>query len=87
MGQQIGKLKELRVPLIIFLTFWAIAIGFNSSAGIAVAAFSHAYIWVHFYSTEKPDMIGCSLLMADGEVFTIKTLKEYMALQLTYVLN
>ena len=40
-----------------FLIFWAIAIGFNSSAALAVAAFSHAYIWVHFFATEKPDMI------------------------------
>jgi hypothetical protein len=39
-----------------FLLFWVIAIGFNSSAAVAVAAFSHAYIWVHFYATEKPDM-------------------------------
>ena len=39
-----------------FLLFWAIAVGFNSSAALAVAAFSHAYIWVHFFSTEKPDM-------------------------------
>ena len=39
-----------------FLLFWAIATGFNSSAALVVAAFSHAYIWVHFYATEKPDM-------------------------------
>ncbi|MGI9220436.1 MAG: methyltransferase [Woeseiaceae bacterium] len=39
-----------------FLLFWAIALGFASSAALAVAAFSHAYIWVHFYATEKPDM-------------------------------
>ena len=39
-----------------FLLFWAIAIGFNSSAALVVAAFSHVYIWVHFFSTEKPDM-------------------------------
>ncbi len=39
-----------------FLIFWAIALGFNSSAALTVAAFSHAYIWVHFYTTEKPDM-------------------------------
>jgi hypothetical protein len=39
-----------------FLLFWAIAVGFNSAAGLTVAAFSHAYIWVHFYTTEKPDM-------------------------------
>jgi phospholipid methyltransferase len=39
-----------------FLLFWAIAVGFNSSAALAVAAFSHVYIGVHFYATEKPDM-------------------------------
>lgn len=39
-----------------FLLFWAIAVGFSSSAALLVAAFSHAYIWVHFYATEKPDM-------------------------------
>ena len=39
-----------------FLLFWAIATGFDSAAALAVAAFSHAYIWVHFVATEKPDM-------------------------------
>lgn len=39
-----------------FLLFWAIAVGFNSAAALVVAAFSHAYIWVHYYATEKPDM-------------------------------
>ena len=39
-----------------FFLFWAIAIGFNSSAALTVAAFSHAYIWVHFFGTERPDM-------------------------------
>ncbi len=39
-----------------FLLFWAIAVGFNSVAALSVAAFSHAYIWVHFFATEKPDM-------------------------------
>ena len=39
-----------------FLLFWAIATGFNSATSLIVAAFSHAYIWVHFYAIEKPDM-------------------------------
>lgn len=39
-----------------FLLFWAIAVGFNSTAALTIAAFSHAYIWVHFYATERPDM-------------------------------
>ena len=44
------------VVLTAILLFWAIGVGFASSAAIAVAAFSHAYIWVHFYATERPDM-------------------------------
>ncbi len=40
----------------VFLLFWAIALIYNSIAAIVVAAFSHAYIWVHYYSAEKPDM-------------------------------
>ena len=39
-----------------FLLFWAIAFGFASTAALTVAVFSHAYIWVHFWATEKPDM-------------------------------
>lgn len=39
-----------------FLLFWAIPVGFDSAAGLAVAAFSHAYIWVHYFAAEKPDM-------------------------------
>ena len=39
-----------------FLLFWAVPVGFNSEAALAVAAFSHAYIWVHYQATEKPDM-------------------------------
>jgi len=36
-----------------FLLFWAIAIGFDSIVALIVTAFSHAYIWVHFYATEN----------------------------------
>ena len=54
--QGIFRFTSNGMYLYAFLLFWAIAIGFNSSAALAVAAFSHAYIWVHFYSTEKPDM-------------------------------
>lgn len=39
-----------------FLSFWAIAIGFNSTSALIVAVFSHAYIWIHYFATEKPDM-------------------------------
>lgn len=39
-----------------FLLFWAIAVVFDSSAALTVALFSHLYIWVHYYATEKPDM-------------------------------
>jgi len=39
-----------------FLLFWAIAIGFNSMSALIVALYSHLYIWVHYHTTEKPDM-------------------------------
>ncbi|MBN2724405.1 MAG: hypothetical protein JXR95_10075 [Deltaproteobacteria bacterium] len=39
-----------------FLMFWGIALSLNSLEGLIVAAFSHAYIWVHFILLEKPDM-------------------------------
>lgn len=39
-----------------FLLYWSIAFAFNSTAALIVVAFNHAYIWIHFYSTEKPDM-------------------------------
>lgn len=39
-----------------FLLFWFIAFAFSSASATLVAAFSHAYIWLHFYCTEKPDM-------------------------------
>jgi len=54
--QGIFRFTNNGMYLYAFLLFWAIAIGFNSLAALAVAAFSHAYIWVHYYSTEKPDM-------------------------------
>ena len=39
-----------------FLLFWVIAVSFNSMAALLVALFSHVYIWVHYYCTERPDM-------------------------------
>ncbi|HSG41587.1 MAG TPA: methyltransferase [Anaerolineales bacterium] len=39
-----------------FLILWALAIVFQSKAALLVAAFSHIYIWVHFYFTELPDI-------------------------------
>ncbi|MGI9550008.1 MAG: methyltransferase [Aurantibacter sp.] len=39
-----------------FLVFWGIAIAFDSEAALLAGAFGHAYIWVHYFATEKPDM-------------------------------
>jgi hypothetical protein len=39
-----------------FFIFWAIGVGFDSSAALLVAGFSHISIWTHYYATEKPDM-------------------------------
>ncbi|MDJ0757502.1 MAG: methyltransferase [Ardenticatenaceae bacterium] len=39
-----------------FLLMWAIALLTGSRAALALALFQHAYIWVHMYCTEAPDM-------------------------------
>jgi len=55
-SEGIYRFTDNGMYLYAFLLFWAIAVGFNSSAALIVTAFSHIYIWVHFYATEKPDM-------------------------------
>lgn len=37
-------------------TLWIPALALQSSAALLGAAFSHAYIWVHYFTVEKPDM-------------------------------
>ena len=39
-----------------FMMLWIPGIVLGSVAAIALAAFSHLYIWVHYFFTEKPDM-------------------------------
>ena len=39
-----------------FLLLWAIAVAGASWAAFVVTMFSHAYIWVHYFCTERPDM-------------------------------
>jgi protein-S-isoprenylcysteine O-methyltransferase Ste14 len=39
-----------------FSLLWAPAFFFSSVAALAFALFSHLYIWVHYYTVEKPDM-------------------------------
>lgn len=39
-----------------FLILWSIAIAYGSRVGMIVAFFNHAYIWVHYVCTERPDM-------------------------------
>jgi phospholipid methyltransferase len=41
---------------IVFLGLWGIALAFGSWNALAVALFQHAFIWVHMYCTEGPDM-------------------------------
>lgn len=39
-----------------FLALWVPALFFCSKAALLAAAFNHAYIWVHYYCTELPDI-------------------------------
>ena len=36
--------------------YWILGLVFLSQAALLAAMFNHLYIWVHYYSTEKPDM-------------------------------
>lgn len=40
-----------------FLLFYIPGLLFSSFAALLIALVHHLYIWVHYYSTEKPDMI------------------------------
>jgi hypothetical protein len=40
----------------VLLSFWAIALFCGSRVALGLAAFQHAYIWVHMYTVEKPDL-------------------------------
>lgn len=39
-----------------FLFLWVPALWFASIAALCAALFNHLYIWVHYYTTELPDM-------------------------------
>jgi hypothetical protein len=39
-----------------FLPLWTIALFLGSQAALSAALFQHAYIWVHYHCTERPDM-------------------------------
>ena len=39
-----------------FLIFWVVAIACDSRLALLLAFFNHAYIWVHYHCTEKPNL-------------------------------
>jgi hypothetical protein len=39
-----------------FLGLWSIALLLGSQAALSLALFQHAFVWGHYYGTEKPDM-------------------------------
>ncbi len=39
-----------------FLLLWVPGLWYASQAALCVALFNHIYVWVHYYSTELPDM-------------------------------
>ena len=48
-----------------FLMLWVPALLLRSSAALGVALFSHLYIWVHYFCTERPDF---RLMSAEPEL-------------------
>jgi len=47
----------------VFLGLWGIALLTGSWNALVLALFNHAYIWVHMYCTERPDM---DVIYGDG---------------------
>ena len=39
-----------------FLIIWVPGLVFYSKAALLAAGFNHIYIWVHYYTTELPDI-------------------------------
>ena len=39
-----------------FFLLWVIAAACDSLMAVVLAFFNHAYVWIHYYCTEKPDM-------------------------------
>lgn len=39
-----------------FFVLWAIGFAFASKAALIAAGFNHLYIWIHYFTVEKPDM-------------------------------
>jgi len=53
-----------------FWVLWVPGLWFASTAALIAALFNHLYIWVHYYSTELPDMMriyGESRVSQGGE--------------------
>jgi len=53
-----GIFRWVSNPMYVFglLLLWVPGLVAQSSAALGVALFSHAYIWVHYFFTERPDM-------------------------------
>lgn len=54
--QGIFKYTPNAMYVVGFLALWIPGIFFQSKAALLAAFFHHAYIWVHYYFTELPDM-------------------------------
>lgn len=54
--QGLFKYTDNAMYKFVFLILWSFGLVFLSWAALLAAAFSHLYIWVHFYFTELPDI-------------------------------
>lgn len=55
-NEGIFKYVQNGMYLFAFFVLYAIALIFASIPALILAFFQHAYIWVHYFCTEKPDM-------------------------------
>ena len=55
-SRKLTELYSQRNVCLRFSSLWVPALWLASMAALCVALFNHLYIWVHYYSTELPDM-------------------------------
>lgn len=56
--EQRGIFRYTRNAMYVYglLLLWVIALWYTSFAAALIALFNHAYVWAHYYATERPDM-------------------------------
>ena len=65
-NQGIYKFTSNALYIFGFLIFWIPPLLFGSVTALLIALFSHIFIWIHYYTLEKPDL---KILYKNNELY------------------